>query len=145
MDKPNAKSHIGDVKTLIVGVDLTEESRNLVREATQLADKLGAKLVLAHIIPIDPSIELSLTMALPLGGSEAEKERKNEVRDFYKVSAEVEVRFGRADDEINHMASKYENPLILVGHSSKGWLEKLVAGSVSKSLATHFDKPVLIF
>jgi hypothetical protein len=38
------KFHIGDFKTVVVGVDLSSESKDLVKESVHLASKWNAKL-----------------------------------------------------------------------------------------------------
>ena len=48
------KFHLNTVKTVIVGIDLSHESKGLVKEGLQLAKLWDAKLVLAHVIPLDP-------------------------------------------------------------------------------------------
>jgi nucleotide-binding universal stress UspA family protein len=134
--------YIENVKTILVGVDMSKESKGLVEEAKRLCSKWKAKLVLAHVIPVDPYIEINFATAMPWEDNRGEKAQ--EIREFYDVTGDVEIRFGKPDDEIAHLAKKYDNPLILVGHSTKGWLEKLFSGSVSKGLATRYDRPVLI-
>jgi len=138
------KFHLSDLKTIIVGVDFSEESKQLVEEGVSLAKICNAKLVLVHVVPVDPYIEANLALAQPW--DELGDDKAKEIRSFYGLNgAQIEVRFGRADSEIELLAQKYVDPLILVGHSHKSWFERVLTGSTARSLAMKSRIPVLIY
>ena len=94
-----------------------------------------------------PTVELNFATMMPW--NEMEEKKEEEVINFYNLSprteAHIEIKFGNPEDEIDSLAQKYPNPLILVGHSTKGWLEEVFSGSTAKGLAMRAHSPVLIY
>ena len=137
---------LSDVETILVGVDLSQESKELVKEAQWLSKIWGAELVLINVRPL--VVQGEGGFGTPTLWDEDLDEAKREIRRFYMVAdlgIKVEVRFGDAAKEINVLSAEYSNPLVLVAHSRKSTWEKILSGSASKDLATKSRAPVLIF
>lgn len=58
--------------------------------------------------------------------------------------AEVEVVFGETVEAIMTAADDQNADLVVVGSSDKGFLQRLIGGSVSDDLARRSSRPVLI-
>jgi nucleotide-binding universal stress UspA family protein len=60
------------------------------------------------------------------------------------ADAEVEVVFGEVVEAVLHAADDEDADLIVVGSNDKGFLQRLLGGSVSEALARKAPRPVLI-
>lgn len=60
------------------------------------------------------------------------------------AGADVEVVFGEAAAAISAAADDVDADLIVVGSSHKGFLQRLLAGSVSEDLVREAPRPVLV-
>jgi nucleotide-binding universal stress UspA family protein len=60
------------------------------------------------------------------------------------ADADIDVVFGEAVDAISAAAEEENADLIVVGANDKGFLERLMTGSVSEDLAREAPRPVLI-
>jgi nucleotide-binding universal stress UspA family protein len=60
------------------------------------------------------------------------------------ADAEVEVVFGEVVEAILRAADEQNADLIVVGSNDKGFLQRLLGGSVSEELARKAPRPVLI-
>ncbi len=58
--------------------------------------------------------------------------------------ADVEVLFGQAVEAISHAAEDEDADLVVVGSNDRGFLQRLLGGSVSQELARKSPRPVLI-
>jgi nucleotide-binding universal stress UspA family protein len=146
----NASKHphkLSDIETIIVGVDMSESSKDLVEEAQWLSEVWDAKLVLVNVRSMDPYVEGGF--ATQTFWDEDVEQAKREIQQFYNTvnlhDATVEIVFGDAAKEIETLAAKYPHPLVLVGHSHKSKWEKFLMGSASNGLARHSTSPVLIY
>jgi nucleotide-binding universal stress UspA family protein len=64
--------------------------------------------------------------------------------DVAPPGAHVEVVFGHPVDAITRAADEVDADVIVVGTNEPGWIERLLGGSVSASLARHAHRPVLV-
>jgi len=137
---------LSDIDTVIVGVDLSEESKELVREGQWLSKALGAELVLINVRPLDRYIET--VFATQTFWDEDVEQTIREIRKFYDLrpgDIKIEVRFGDPATEIEALSETYPNPLVFIGHSKKKSWEKLLSGSASRDLAAESRTHILIY
>ncbi|WP_111641941.1 universal stress protein [Marinimicrobium alkaliphilum] len=125
-------------KHLIVGLDLSEESPQVLERATALATACNAKLSLAHVIePLtfayggDMPVDLSEVQEQLQLKAEQELQRLSHKID-YRIEAE-HVLVGQPATELHHLAGQIGADLIVVGsHGRKGFA--LLLGSTSNSV-----------
>lgn len=115
------------VETIVVAYD-DPESGTLSR-AAELAEAFGASLVVTNVVPPDHDEE-----------AEAERygrERLEQARTFLEsrgVTAEVVRSVGQPADAIIALARERDADLIVVGMRKKGFIERLVEGSVAQNV-----------
>lgn len=132
---------------ILVGLDLTEESPEVLQKAAQLAIACDARLSIAHVIePLtfayggDMPIDLSQVQdQLQI---KAEQELLRLVKQINCTVEQEHVLVGQPATELHYLASKIEADLIAVGsHGRKGFA--LLLGSTSNSVLHGADRDVL--
>ncbi len=137
--------------TIIVGADFSEGSKRVFRQALKMAKKWEAKVILAHIAPLqvyDAYVMGELPVVdLPTTEEETENLRR-QLTKVYSVqegdNVRVEVLQGDPAEDLIELAQNYPNPMIAISHSEKGAWMRWAAGSVSKDLALKSTVPVWI-
>jgi nucleotide-binding universal stress UspA family protein len=125
------------VETIVVAYD-DPESGTLSR-AAELAAAFGASLVVTNVVPPDHDET-----------SEAERysrERLDQARTFLEgrgVNAEVVRSVGQPADAIVALAAERDADLIVVGMRKKGFIERLVEGSVAQNVLRRAPCDVLV-
>ena len=125
------------VETIVVAYD-DPESGTLSR-AAELAQAFGAALVVTNVVPAEH-------------GEEAEserygRERLDQARTFLEgrgVTAEVVRSVGQPADAIVALARERDADLIVVGMRKKGFIERLVEGSVAQNVLRRAPCDVLV-
>lgn len=132
----------GNIKTLIVGVDLSEYSNLVVQEAKQLHMELKLPLVYVFAYEDVDLYEVSVTV----NRLRVAKIYEEKIRSQYGIAEnqKVVIRFGRAEKEILAVAKKEKNPLILVGHKGGHSIARFFLGSVAENLAATTPFPLWI-
>lgn len=142
--------------SIVCGVDGSADSLKGVRVAAGLAERLGARLVLAHIVD-----HTDVTSAVgPMGGApaarpllidnlenleQAGEQLLVEVADAAGLErAERRVEFGFAAQRLADVADDEEAELIVVGSRGRGAFKAAFLGSVSTSLIGVARCPVLV-
>ncbi len=143
------------MKTILVAVDLSSGSSNVLKEAVNLAEDLSAKVVLLHVIPpvssalpVGSSMEM-VSVPLPLSVEEiAEvKSRLDQLAASFaspKVTMEVIVKEALPVEEIKHQIEVTGASMLIVGSHGHGGLYHLFNGSVVTELLKQASKPVLV-
>jgi len=132
---------------VLVGIDFSEHSRDILRAAADIAGPAGSELHLVYVLPGEL-----------LGASRADKElrfatqldsaRQDLDRFAMEVASSVKrlaghIRLGAADVEIAQVASDIGADLIVVGTHGRTGLDRLLLGSVAASLVRNAPCPVL--
>lgn len=125
-------------KHIIAGLDLSEESPQVLERAAQLAQTCGATLSVAHVIePLtfayggDMPVDLSEVQEQLQLKAEQELRRLANLTD-YSIRQE-HVLVGQPATELHHLAGQEGADLIIVGsHGRKGFA--LLLGSTSNSV-----------
>jgi nucleotide-binding universal stress UspA family protein len=137
---------------VICGLDGSHASRRAAATALRLADGLGDRLVLVHVLPHRPSMTAA---ALPVGahpvgtGDVRELDRSEAGSAFASLegivspaSADRVVERGQAADRLSAAASERDARLIVVGTRRRGILRAAFLGSVSAELSARASRPV---
>ena len=123
---------------LIVGIDFSDYTKVVIREAQELARKMKIPIVYVHSYTDErwpEHFRAEITKSLP-----------DQIRDTYGLDAKADVRtgFGNAAQFIMNIADSLLNPLILVGHKGQNALERLFIGSTAEKIAQISPYPVWI-
>lgn len=132
-------------KTIVVGVDFSDYSKLVVKQARFLCKLWNTKLVLVHAIsdPViyAPSLYISFPNLLD------SKHYKARILKTYGIkNSEVKI-FAERDlpsELLINVSNKYPQSLIMVGHKGMGALASFFFGSTAQSLAIKSKKPVWI-
>jgi nucleotide-binding universal stress UspA family protein len=136
-------------KVIVVGVDDTDASRRALDRAAEIAVADRARLVLTSIAPVLAGMAAGHGIG-PFDPADPPEEHQVELLHARDALAprnlEVELEFGVGEPAhaIVSVAEKHEADLIVVGTREPGFLDRLLAGSVSQSVARRAHCDVLI-
>jgi len=137
-----------DITHIITPVDLEEHSNKLIEYSAYMANKLGSKLTIIHVVePFHTIVDIEL------GSSTIEKYTENRLqtaKDFlHKLAAPypectTEILQGVIVDTIIDFAKSKKAEMIIIGtHGTKG-IEKLLLGSVAERVVKNAHCPTLV-
>lgn len=137
--------------SIVCGVDHSAGARAAARFAAAIADRLGSRLVLVHVVqPPIPQTELGMAARrtdrhvieeLQSAGADLLEEVAKEL-----VSREVvaELKFGEASGSIAGVAEETRAEFLVVGSRGLGSMSALLLGSTSLWLAGHAPCPTVV-
>ena len=135
---------------VLVGIDFSEHSGDVLRAAANLAGPAGSELHLVHVLPLSPGETLGASRADRELAYATELDRSRQELDRFamEVGSSVKhlaghLRVGAPDVEIAQLASDIGADLIVVGINNRRGLERLLVGSVAGSLVRNAPCPVL--
>lgn len=137
------------MKTIVVGYDDTESSRNALARAAELARALDASVVVTSVAPL----LVGAAAARGLGGfdpadpPEAHREQLAHAAEVLReqgVAASFELGAGDPASEILELADSRDADLIVVGARERSLLERLLEPSVSASVERRAHRDVLV-
>jgi nucleotide-binding universal stress UspA family protein len=139
-------------KLIMVPIDFSEHSHGALDVASEMASRLGAELLLVHVVPVIPDLPDSVSMFKEEEYEEslesAAAKRLSEMAAALgqkNVKAQTEV--GLANDvgmELVRIAEQDNADLVIIAtHGMTGWRE-IRFGSVAKKVVEEADCPVLV-
>ena len=139
---------MNDVKTILLTTDLSETAARAVGPATTLARRLGAKIVLAHVVETYPMevTALDFTDALRRLAATAQRElaRLATTAPFRGIEVEICVSSGKPWVEIVRLAEERGAEVIVMAMHGRGFVSRVVMGSVTEKVLRHAPCPVLV-
>jgi nucleotide-binding universal stress UspA family protein len=145
---------MNSVRHLICGIDGSDPARRAAATALRLADRLGDRLVLVHVIPARPAMPAA---AVPIGAHpvgiadmhevnriEAETAFASVDPDVAPASADRVIEHGDAALRLSTVASEKDARLIVVGTRGRGLASAALLGSVSAQLSGRASRPVVV-
>lgn len=139
------------MKRILVPVDFSDLSTEVIEKAAELAKAFGSEVYILHISV--PSTFLSEDASIqPLMNSPTIEEVIREDHDLKAmvnylleqgISAKSALIHGPVVDSILHEAEKFAADLIIVGTQSHGFLYRTFIGSVSEGVLRHSPCPVM--
>ncbi len=136
------------MKTIVIGIDGSRDSEAAVAEALRLAGDLGASVtfVCARVAPNimlgEPFYQRELDAQA--GHARAVVDDALARAAEAGVEADYEILDGPPAEAILSVAETHDADLLVVGSRGLGAVQGVLFGSVSKSLVTRSDRPVLV-
>ena len=139
-----------DIKTILVPVDFSSNSKRALDYAHTLATRLGASLHLVHVCEV-PALTLGSMDAYAIAytnwsqqlGDEAERELVRMVPALAGVPVSTEVLFGSPARALVTAAAARKTDLIVMGTHGHGPLMHAVMGNVAERVVRTAPCPVL--
>ena len=135
------------LKHILVPHDFSETSEAAVKYAIALTKTFGAKL---HLLHVSEKVQTDMATEFPLGldGTleEATRERLLKIitpLEQRDLKPEFEVRAGTPSVEILAYAKDRDIDLIVMGTHGRGFVGRVVMGSVAEKVVRHAPCPVL--
>lgn len=146
--KPIEKAFL---KTILAPTDFSPESRKAIRYAASLAEALGGKIVLLHVIEPMPYGGTLDEIPLLLSGEEMNKTARKHLKTLCEeesIPAELvkrmHVRNGPAFPEILDEAKATGADMIVIATHGYNALTRVIFGSTTERVVRHAKCPVLV-
>lgn len=141
-------------KKILVPVDGSEKAARAALHGAELASKLGAELILFHVVPSLPSyvntspdrfghIQQAIIDEFCAQGREILNQVKDDLA-AYGLNISTGITLGQPADEICQKAKETGCDLIVMGSRGLGEIKGYLMGSVSNRVTRHATCPVLI-
>jgi len=150
MDTREASAGPTWIRRIVVAADGSPASLVGLEQATDLAARVGAKVVVVHVrhVPV-------IAMAAPSAGGAAVLESLDELESEVRQQTvrilgssgaawDFVSRSGSPGEEIVQVASEVGADIVVVGSNRHSSLHNLVLGSTAAYLTTHSPVPVLV-
>jgi nucleotide-binding universal stress UspA family protein len=135
--------------TLVCGVTDSEDAAGTVELAVELTQRLGMRLVLAHVAegfaPIGDGVEVEESVTMK--GNRVGAERLlGQLAEEYGVAetAQRRVAVGSPATLLGQIAAEEAADLILVGSRERGWPRRGLESRLAAQLETETPVPILI-
>jgi nucleotide-binding universal stress UspA family protein len=142
----------GTKPVVLVGIDFSPLSRDILRSAADFAKARHAELHVVHVPARAPSestailsADRPLELASEADAAHARLERLAKEAAVSVPRVVLHVRVGRADVEIAQLAQDIGADLLVVGSGGASRLERLLLGSTAESLVRNAPCPVLAY
>jgi nucleotide-binding universal stress UspA family protein len=137
---------IPGIRRVLAAVDLSSAARPTLVAAERIADLYDAKLRVLHVVepmPLLPELPASLTVNELVAF--AENELEESVWPLIgRADAEQLVRRGHPAETIAQDAAEWAADLIVVGTHGKGWVDRVLIGSVTERLLNSLPAAMLV-
>ena len=138
------------VRRILVPVDFSDTAYKPVPYAVALAEDMGAKIILMHVVePVYVGAEPGLTYVAPQTMIAERKPNKDELRKIAqkmvpeKLFDKAIVREGTPYHEITAMAKRLKVGLIVITTHGRTGLSHILMGSTAEHVVRHARCPVL--
>ncbi len=139
------------IKKILVPIDFSNYSQNLLNYSKNFAEIFGAKLFLIHVVePIIYPVDFSMgQIDFPATDSDIAKKAKEELQNLADTSigknieTEVIIKSGKPFVEINETARELDIDLIIIATHGHTGVEHLLFGSTAEKVVRKAPCPVL--
>ncbi|MBK5919964.1 hypothetical protein CCR80_02785 [Rhodothalassium salexigens] len=140
-------------KVFIVAVDGSKASHRALDHTIMLAQALGARVHLIHVVHWSGYVPIGVEDAYhrPLDRKKEEKHAKEDIiapaMDKLReagVEADNSYTWGNPAQEIKKKAQKLDADMIIVGRKGRSNIAEMIVGSVSNAIAHIAPVPVLL-
>ncbi|MFP4332070.1 MAG: universal stress protein [Campylobacterales bacterium] len=141
-------------KRVVAATDLSKKGDLVVNKAIDLTKKYDSWLEVIHVVSM-PLFEMFFDEQYDKRTHDDSEKVKNKLKSISDTIKEklhrggekinVEVKFGRAKDEIVHFSEAIRSDLIVIGSSGEYYpIEELVMGTTAKNIIDATEIPILI-
>jgi len=139
------------IKIVFCPTDFSDPSSEALKIAGELASKVGARLLLVHVVPVlpalpsDPNYVLKVPEYERLLHQDADEKLAHLAREMAKAGIQTRTMVGHGDaaNEIVRIAELEKADLIVIAtHGTTGW-RRFVFGSVAEKVVRLAKCPVL--
>ena len=134
------------MKNLLVAVDFEDTSHEALRVARTIAEALGARLHLLHIIPDVPTFWSFEAAEVDWEGLRNRwiNEATQKLSEFDAPPAsERATQIGRPSADIVRYADEHDIDMIVIGTHGQGPIKEMLLGSVAEKVVRSAHCPVL--
>lgn len=142
------------MKTILVPTDFSDVAKNATDIAGQLAQKIGAEIMLLHVVEDASvtSVQYTGELAVPHIEDrlfiykliEKAKYEFNTIREkFANVNVREEIRVGNPYYSVQDMISEYNIDLVVMGTTGASGAKEFFIGSNAEKVVRHAKCPVL--
>ena len=139
------------IKKILVPIDFSNYSQNLLNYSNSFAKIFGAKIFLIHVVePIIYPVDFSMgQIDFPATDSDIAKKAKEELQNLANTSidenteTEVIIKSGKPFVEINETARELDIDLIIIATHGHTGVEHLLFGSTAEKVVRKAPCPVL--
>jgi len=138
-----------DIKTILAAVDFSAPSRLAVDCAIPIARRLGARIVLLHVIE-SPTV---YTYTFPMTAEAAQQRRHEQAarmlsalvapEDQDDLNVQVRIRHGHIQNEIRRAIREENVGLAVIGTHGRGLFGEWLIGSVAQDLLRAVPSPIV--
>ena len=138
------------ISRILVGIDGSETSERALDVAIELCKKIGAELLIAHVIEKPPVLTMVKMQEELIEKALEEYADRLLSRALFKaekegVKAKPLLLRGKPGPKLCEAVNKYDADLIIVGSRGLGTISRFIVGSVSDFLVRHcINKLILI-
>lgn len=135
--------------TLLIAIDASEASASAVSKAAELAEQLGARIVLLHVLDPDSVVVAPELMQVYQPTLEEMKKAGQtllrQASDHFSDLVEVETLMPEGDPatQIVRAAAEHAADLIIIGTDSRGRLAHFLLGSTADAVIRRAPCPVV--
>jgi nucleotide-binding universal stress UspA family protein len=134
------------IRRVLAAVDLSSAARPTLDAAERMADLFDARLRVLHVaepMPLLPELPASLTDNELMALTKAELEESIWPL-IGRADAERFLRRGHPTETIAQAAAEWATDLIVVGTHGKGWVDRVLIGSVTERLLNRLPAAMLV-
>ncbi len=140
---------MADWEVIVVGYDRTHASAKALARAADIAEAENAKLVVTSTAPllVGGAAAHGLGPFDPADSPAEHREDLDHARELLanrKLNVEYDLELGDPADTIVALADRHKADLVVVGTHERGFLDRLLHGSVSDDVSHHAHCDVLI-
>jgi nucleotide-binding universal stress UspA family protein len=128
--------------TVLCGVTATSEGRGAVQLAGALSDRLGLRLVLAHVVDVHPTAHESLTARQ--GEIGAARAVQGVARDLGLREVGIRVVMGHRAEQLAWVAAEEGAEMIVLGSRAGGFRDRQLRCRLAGELESETSVPVVI-
>ena len=139
------------IKSVLVPLDFSAESKKALAYAVPFARQFGARLTLLHVIEPVATPDFAQTFPLMIEDDKLMAAAKSELRRVVQDSGiepnlveKTLVRFGRSFHEIAEAARTLKVDLIIIATHGHTGLKHVLLGSTTERVVRHAPCPVLV-
>lgn len=141
---------MGEIKKILVAVDMSELSKKVLDYALLLSERCSAELVIANVFDAFERVSSSkeklekIAETLPKGSWEKLESYADEARAYGVKNVRIERMEGDTAERILNLSKREKPNMIVLGSRGRGSFKELLLGSVSQKVMHHAEYPVLI-